>query len=61
MAGVDEKGGAVYGYDAVGSYQRLMYACEGSGGDLVTPALDKILEGRADIWHQRLTIYRIQH
>lgn len=46
MAGVDEKGGAVYGYDAVGSFERVLYGAEGSGGDLIMSSLDKILQGR---------------
>eukprot|EP00331_Platyophrya_macrostoma_P002812 CAMPEP_0176425188 /NCGR_PEP_ID=MMETSP0127-20121128/11254_1 /TAXON_ID=938130 /ORGANISM="Platyophrya macrostoma, Strain WH" /LENGTH=230 /DNA_ID=CAMNT_0017806329 /DNA_START=73 /DNA_END=765 /DNA_ORIENTATION=+ len=45
MAGVDEKGGAVYGYDAVGSFERVPYAAEGSGTDLIMSSLDKILQG----------------
>jgi len=41
VAGLDEEGkGAVYGYDAVGSYQRSVYIAEGSATSLLQPVLD---------------------
>jgi len=41
LAGVDEKGaGAVWGYDAVGSHERLDYVCTGTGQALITSLLD---------------------
>lgn len=41
LAGLDEEGkGAVYGYDAVGSFERLQYGVEGSGSALITSILD---------------------
>eukprot|EP00472_Partenskyella_glossopodia_P009573 CAMPEP_0197521446 /NCGR_PEP_ID=MMETSP1318-20131121/6724_1 /TAXON_ID=552666 /ORGANISM="Partenskyella glossopodia, Strain RCC365" /LENGTH=229 /DNA_ID=CAMNT_0043073447 /DNA_START=38 /DNA_END=727 /DNA_ORIENTATION=+ len=41
LAGLDEKGvGAVYGYDAIGSFERVPYVCTGSGSALATSILD---------------------
>jgi 20S proteasome subunit beta 6 len=41
VAGLDEEGnGAVYGYDAVGSFQRVGYGAQGSGSALATSVLD---------------------
>jgi len=41
LAGIDENGvGCVYGYDAVGSFERQKYGCSGSGSALVLPVLD---------------------
>eukprot|EP00475_Leptophrys_vorax_P036520 TRINITY_DN6186_c0_g1_i3.p1 TRINITY_DN6186_c0_g1~~TRINITY_DN6186_c0_g1_i3.p1 ORF type:complete len:217 (+),score=57.88 TRINITY_DN6186_c0_g1_i3:95-745(+) len=41
VAGLDEEGnGAVYGYDAVGSFQRVNYGAEGSGSALATSVFD---------------------
>lgn len=41
VGGVDEEGkGAVFGYDAVGSFERVPYCCTGSGSALVTSLLD---------------------
>jgi len=41
VAGVDNEGvGAVFGYDAVGSFQRLPYGVSGSGSALITSILD---------------------
>ena len=43
-AGLDEHGkGAVYGYDAVGSYKRDDYGAMGSGQNFVIPLLDNII------------------
>jgi len=40
-AGLDKDGkGCVYGYDAVGSFERGTYICEGSGVSLLQPLLD---------------------
>ena len=41
MAGLDDEGvGCVYGYDAVGSFERSKYVTEGSGVSLIQPLLD---------------------
>jgi 20S proteasome subunit beta 6 len=41
LAGVDSTGvGAVYGYDAIGSFQRLTQGSQGSGRQLVQSILD---------------------
>lgn len=46
VAGIDENGlGAVYSYDAIGSYQRIPAACTGSAQHLLQPALDLLLKG----------------
>jgi hypothetical protein len=56
--GLDENGkGAVYGYDAVGSYKRDDYGAMGSGQNFVIPLLDNLIghKNRRDekIWHDR--------
>lgn len=44
IAGVDEEGkGAVYGYDAVGSFKRDGYGCMGSGQNFLWPLLDNLI------------------
>lgn len=41
VGGVDEEGvGAAFGYDAVGSFERVPYAVTGSGSALITSLLD---------------------
>lgn len=41
IAGLDQEGkGAVYGYDAVGSYQRVPVVCQGTGHELIQPVVD---------------------
>eukprot|EP01120_Amphizonella_sp_Union-15-10_P016113 TRINITY_DN8399_c0_g1_i1.p1 TRINITY_DN8399_c0_g1~~TRINITY_DN8399_c0_g1_i1.p1 ORF type:complete len:259 (+),score=55.96 TRINITY_DN8399_c0_g1_i1:42-779(+) len=41
LGGLDDDGkGCVYGYDAVGSFERGYYACAGSGHELIQPLLD---------------------
>eukprot|EP01132_Coremiostelium_polycephalum_P001284 gene1284-1622_t len=58
VAGIDEKGeGCIWTYDAVGSHERVKYASQGSGNELVIPLLDnqvgkfnqQILEGNRDV------------
>lgn len=41
--------GAVYTYDAIGSYERVGYACQGSGKELVQPALDNRLKAASPL------------
>jgi 20S proteasome subunit beta 6 len=44
IAGLDEEGkGAVYGYDAVGSFKRDDYGCMGSGQNFIMPILDNLV------------------
>ena len=44
-AGIDDEGkGAVYTYDAVGSYERTNYSCQGTGQGLIMPVLDNQLK-----------------
>ena len=41
LCGINEKGeGVVYGYDAIGSYDKLTYGVQGSGSQLGAPILD---------------------
>jgi 20S proteasome subunit beta 6 len=41
LAGLDADGaGAVYGYDAIGSFERIPYGVTGSGSALITSILD---------------------
>jgi 20S proteasome subunit beta 6 len=43
--GLDNEGkGAVYAYDAIGSYERTGYSCQGTGKDLIQPVLDNQLK-----------------
>ena len=45
LAGLDENGvGAVYGYDAIGSFERIPYGVTGSGSALITSILDNQVE-----------------
>jgi len=44
VAGLDEEGkGAVYGYDAIGSYKRDDYGAMGSGQNFLVPILDNLI------------------
>mmetsp|Transcript_12221 Transcript_12221/g.21880 ORF Transcript_12221/g.21880 Transcript_12221/m.21880 type:complete len:245 (-) Transcript_12221:256-990(-) len=43
--GLDEEGrGAVYTYDAIGSYERTGFSCQGTGKSLIAPVLDSQLQ-----------------
>jgi len=45
LGGLDLEGkGAVYTYDAVGSYERTGYSCQGTGKELIMPVLDNQLK-----------------
>lgn len=43
LAGLDDGKGAVYSYDAVGSFERVPFAAQGSGQKFVVPILDNII------------------
>lgn len=44
VAGLDEEGrGAVYGYDAIGSFKRDEYGAMGSGQNFIMPILDNLI------------------
>lgn len=44
LAGLDEEGkGAVYGYDAVGSFKRDDYGAMGTGQNFIMPVLDNLI------------------
>lgn len=45
IAGLDAEGkGAVYGYDAVGSFQRVPVVCQGTGHELMQPVVDSQID-----------------
>lgn len=45
LAGLDNEGkGAVFGYDAIGSFERAPYCVTGSGSALITSILDNQVE-----------------
>ncbi len=47
VAGVDADGkGAVFTYDAVGSFERVSYAAQGAGQKLIIPLLDNLVGGK---------------
>ncbi|GAB4819302.1 hypothetical protein N2152v2_006348 [Parachlorella kessleri] len=49
-AGLDDEGrGAVYTYDAIGSYERVGYSCQGSGKELIQPVLDNQLKAASPL------------
>lgn len=41
--------GAIYTYDAVGSYERVGFGCQGSGKDLIQPVLDNQLKAASPL------------
>ena len=46
LCGIDKEGeGCVYGYDAIGSFDKVTYGVQGSGSQLGTPILDNQFAG----------------
>nr|CDS31636.2 proteasome (prosome macropain) subunit beta [Hymenolepis microstoma] len=46
LAGIDENGkGAIYSYDPVGSYERLVFRAHGTSGAILQPLLDSQING----------------
>ena len=46
LCGLDQDGkGVIYGYDAIGSYDKLTYGVQGSGSQLGSPILDNQFVG----------------
>lgn len=44
VAGLDDEGkGAVFTYDAVGSFERTQYAAQGAGQKMMIPVLDNVI------------------
>jgi 20S proteasome alpha/beta subunit len=49
VGGLDDQGhGALYRYDAVGSFERVQAVCAGKGEKLIQPLLDEITDMEAD-------------
>jgi len=42
VAGVDDGGGVVHVYDAIGSHERVAVACAGTGKEMLQPVLDRM-------------------
>lgn len=54
LAGIDENNEAVlYGYDAIGSHERLPHGCVGSGSALICPILDTRIEQNNQIFKKK--------
>merc|ERR1711934_466604 len=46
LCGIDKDGaGCVYGYDAIGSFDKLTYGCQGTGTSMASPLLDNQFVG----------------
>ena len=45
LCGIEDGKGVVYGYDAVGSYDKITYGVQGSGSQLGAPILDNQFVG----------------
>ncbi len=49
LTAFDAGQGAVYTYDAIGSYERSGYSCQGSGKGLIQPVLDNQLKAASPL------------
>ena len=57
IAGLDAEGkGAVYGYDAVGSFQRVPVVCQGTGHELIQPVVDSQIDRKHQVGKDRWDI-----
>ena len=60
LCGVDSEGvGAIYGYDAVGSYDRVNCGAMGSGSELVVPILDNQIKDHNVLYPEPPTDVRV--
>ena len=59
VAGIDHQQhsscGAVYVYDAIGSYERVAVASTGTGRELMQPILDRLFSGTSNDYDHRVT------
>ena len=59
VAGIDQQQqsscGAVYVYDAIGSYERVAVASTGTGRELMQPILDRLFSGTSHDYDHRVT------
>jgi 20S proteasome subunit beta 6 len=54
LAGLDNDGkGAVFGYDAIGSFERIPYGVTGSGSALITSILDNQVAFKTQLKHKK--------
>lgn len=59
VGGIDKEGkGAVYTYDAIGSFERVKYASQGAGQKLMIPILDNVV-GHKNRMDEKVT-YKIE-
>lgn len=56
LVGIDENNeGVMYGYDAIGSHERLTHGCVGSGSSLVAPILDNRIDQNNQLIKNRVS------